>query len=413
MVRSDELVSLWLARHGEAANSLEERYGGIADFPLTATGIQQADKLAAHAKTIGIKAVITSPLRRARQTADIVADSLKTARTHVIEDLVEWNSYGVLSGLTRDEAKALFPQIMNHVQGCPEEPGVYLQGAEGRSQFIARVERAFRVCLEIVRQAPAEPCLVVGHGKFLQVLTTAVLHASGVLSYAPSGLNRLDYQGPIARLTQSQHLSQNYSTEPRSMKIYLVRHGEAEDDLDDSYGGAADHALTPNGENQARALASSLAGKEIDHIYTSPQRRAARTAEIIANKLGKTEKLQVIDGLRERNSYGVLSGIPKSRAHQLFPLILKPGEIRSGFSKEPLLGAEDFTSFVERVSTAFLEIVKNASASDVGTIAVVSHGTWLKALLGEHLGLEIPKDWAHASTILLEYFPAKAVVMSA
>lgn len=194
------------------------------------------------------------------------------------------------------------------------------------------------------------------------------------------------------------------------MKIYLVRHGEAGDDLDDSYGGAADHQLTTRGESQARDLASALKTRVIEKMYTSPQRRALKTATIIAHELSISNDVCVVEDLRERNSYGVLSGIPKSKASELFPLILQPGEIRSGHSKEPLLGSEGFDSFVSRVSAAFTAISKEAFVDDHDCIAIVTHGTWLRILVGEHLGLDLPPDWKHASTLLLEYSPASAVI---
>jgi len=195
------------------------------------------------------------------------------------------------------------------------------------------------------------------------------------------------------------------------MKIFLVRHGEAEDDLDDSYGGAADHKLTPKGESQARELAEELRAESIEKIYTSPQRRALTTATIIANELSISDAVCVVEDLRERNSYGVLSGIPKNKAAELFPLILKKGEVRSGHSKTPLLGSEEFEAFESRVASAFAEVSRAALLDNLARIAIVTHGTWLRVLVGEHLGLDLPPDWKHASSLLLEYTPAKAAIV--
>ena len=80
--------------------------------------------------------------------------------------------------------------------------------------------------------------------------------------------------------------------------------------------------------------------------------RATETAEIIAKELGGLP-LTIVPELRERNSYGVLSGVPKDRAKELFGYILDELKEKPGYSREPLLGAEDFDRFVERVRAGF------------------------------------------------------------
>jgi broad specificity phosphatase PhoE len=411
-VRARASMSLWLARHGEAANTLDRRYGGIADFPLSPSGRQQADVLATRARQAGIKHIITSPLQRAMQTAKVVTDQMHDVELHVIEDLQEWNSYGVLTGLQPSEAHTLFPDVMQAVNGQPENPSAPILGSEPPEVFHARVVKAFHSCLEITARVPPQTCLIIGHGKFLHVLATSVLHTTGLMSYEPAHMYRLEYRPPYAQLSlPSQSTPHPRRPERVFMKIYLVRHGEAEDDLDDSYGGAADHPLTPKGEAQAGDLAATLKESVITRIYTSPQRRASKTATIMASELMISNAVRVVDDLRERNSYGVLSGIPKSNACELFPLILKPGEVRSGHSKEALLGAEDYDAFVNRVVATFSLISREASADQIDNIAIVTHGTWLRILVSEHLGLSLPQGWKHASTMLLEYSPAKAAIL--
>src|SRR5438105_1487309 len=105
------------------------------------------------------------------------------------------------------------------------------------------------------------------------------------------------------------------------MKVYLVRHGESVDDLEDAYGGIADYPLTDSGRSTARTLAEKLSDSGIGLLYSSPYKRAYETAQIIQATVGC--ELRVLEDLKERNSYGVLSGVTKQKAKDLFSGVLK------------------------------------------------------------------------------------------
>jgi broad specificity phosphatase PhoE len=62
--------------------------------------------------------------------------------------------------------------------------------------------------------------------------------------------------------------------------VYLVRHGETAWSISGQHTGRTDVALTPKGEDEARALAPRLKGLLFDHVFSSPLRRAQRTCEL-------------------------------------------------------------------------------------------------------------------------------------
>src|SRR5471032_3086869 len=66
---------VYLARHGQTAYNLEGRFQGQQQIPLDETGRAQALELAERAAPLGFRALWTSPLIRARETADAVAAS--------------------------------------------------------------------------------------------------------------------------------------------------------------------------------------------------------------------------------------------------------------------------------------------------------------------------------------------------
>lgn len=72
------------------------------------------------------------------------------------------------------------------------------------------------------------------------------------------------------------------------MKIYLVRHGETDWNVQKKIQGTTDVPLNETGRKQAAALADKLVREnyQIDRVYTSPQLRAAATAQIAASALG-------------------------------------------------------------------------------------------------------------------------------
>jgi broad specificity phosphatase PhoE len=67
---------IWLARHGETNYNLERRFQGQGSVELSERGREQARELAEEAATLGIASLWSSPLPRARQTAEIVAQRL-------------------------------------------------------------------------------------------------------------------------------------------------------------------------------------------------------------------------------------------------------------------------------------------------------------------------------------------------
>ena len=93
-----------LLRHGQTEHTPERRFSGRNELPLSLTGRAEAEAAAARAADLGIEVVVASPLRRTRETAEIVAAALGLP-VEFDEDLVELD-FGDLEGLTFDEAAA-------------------------------------------------------------------------------------------------------------------------------------------------------------------------------------------------------------------------------------------------------------------------------------------------------------------
>lgn len=194
------------------------------------------------------------------------------------------------------------------------------------------------------------------------------------------------------------------------MKVFLARHGEAVDDIEDCYGGIADFPLTDRGREQARALAELLAGRGIQRVFSSPLARARETAELVADTLGLRSHLSVVPALQERNSYGVLSGVNKDRAKTLFRAVLQDLKEKPGYSREPLVGAEDFDAFVTRARQALDEVLRQAITAGAECILIVSHGKLTRALCEEVLRVDFAGELPLGRVLQVDYSPSRARV---
>jgi broad specificity phosphatase PhoE len=100
----DEAGEVWLARHGATEWSESGRHTSVTDLPLTAEGEAAARSLAPRLADIHFDLVLTSPLQRARRTAELAG----FPDAHVDDDLTEW-AYGDYEGLTTVQIRETVP----------------------------------------------------------------------------------------------------------------------------------------------------------------------------------------------------------------------------------------------------------------------------------------------------------------
>ena len=106
---------VYLIRHGETEWSLTGQHTGITDIPLTENGRRLAMRLEPILAKQKFVMVLTSPLKRARDTCEL---SGLGAAAHIDNDLVEWN-YGEYEGLTSREIRKKTPGWLLFDHGCP------------------------------------------------------------------------------------------------------------------------------------------------------------------------------------------------------------------------------------------------------------------------------------------------------
>jgi probable phosphoglycerate mutase len=161
-------TTMVLVRHGSSVLSPERRFSGRGDVPLSEAGVEQARRVAARlAGRDGVKAVVSSPLLRARLTAEAIAGALGLGVT-VEDDLME-TDFGDWEGYTFAEVQRDWPDELAAWLASPE---VAPPGGESFAATAARVASARD---RITAGYPAAEVVVVSHvGPIKTLLRTAL-----------------------------------------------------------------------------------------------------------------------------------------------------------------------------------------------------------------------------------------------
>lgn len=160
------------------------------------------------------------------------------------------------------------------------------------------------------------------------------------------------------------------------MLLYCVRHGESTYNAEGRVQGQSDVPLSEFGLRQAQAVAAALRQVPIDVLYSSPLRRAYRTAEIAADMLGL--EIRTDDRLKELNA-GVFQDKLRSELGSLYPEALD--RWTSGDPDFAIPGGESRNDLKRRG----MEVLQEIATREHQNAAIISHGrlliTALKGLL--------------------------------
>jgi probable phosphoglycerate mutase len=181
---------LILVRHGATAHNVENRFSGVNALPLSEIGEQQAKQLADRLATFSAVGIVaSSPLPRARQTADAIADRLGLAVV-VVDGFTELD-FGAWDGLTYDEVVRQWPD--EFVQWSTR-PDVAPPGGESIADLTRRVCRARD---GVVSGIPDGRAVVVTHVTPIKALLRIALDAptSALFRFHldPASVSIIDY----------------------------------------------------------------------------------------------------------------------------------------------------------------------------------------------------------------------------
>ncbi|EPY32707.1 phosphoglycerate mutase [Strigomonas culicis] len=162
------MAQIYVCRHGQDMDNVAGILNGHRDEPLSALGKSQAAALAQKVKDeqLQLNAIYTSPLRRAKETAEEVGRSTGVPVV-VMADLIE-RDFGVLTG----KPYADIPKYAgeNVVQ---TDKVLYFLSAEGSETFDKCIERAHRVLNDVDARHKGDHVLLVCHGDIGKMLVAA------------------------------------------------------------------------------------------------------------------------------------------------------------------------------------------------------------------------------------------------
>lgn len=161
-------MNLYLLRHGETDWNRTGRLQGHTDIPLNQTGKMQIRQAAKELANMGvdIELILSSPLKRAFESAEIAADELSYKEDILVESLLIERHFGKGEGLTLDERNERYPDFL-----FPE--------MESFEDLIARAHTVFDKIVTDYKDR--QNILVVAHGAILSAMVTAI--TGGKIAY--------------------------------------------------------------------------------------------------------------------------------------------------------------------------------------------------------------------------------------
>ncbi|SEW31023.1 histidine phosphatase family protein [[Clostridium] fimetarium] len=158
------------------------------------------------------------------------------------------------------------------------------------------------------------------------------------------------------------------------MKLIFIRHGQTDWNLEKRIQGSTDIELNKNGLDQGKRLGIELKDMHlhIEKIYTSKQKRAEQTAEIVSQYLNK--KYEVLEGLEEMN-LGLWEGNTWTEVQEKYPAQYSKWLIDRRYTRLP--EGESYQDVLDRLLPILKKIIK-INSSDV---LIVTHSAVIMCLL--------------------------------
>jgi len=204
IIVGETMTTLILARHGETMWNVEKIYRGRTDVSLNQTGVKQAELLGKYLHNWELEAIYSSPLKRAFETANIIARYQKTG-VRIAEGLIDFD-YGEWQSLPEQEAKRLYPALHNEWHSNPHN--VRMPGGESLEDVR---KRAIGVVNDVISTYRGS-VILVSHRVVNKVLICSLLGLDNShfwnINQDVGGITFFDYVG--GRFVLTRHNDTSY-----------------------------------------------------------------------------------------------------------------------------------------------------------------------------------------------------------
>ncbi|MDB9447364.1 histidine phosphatase family protein [Anabaena sp. CS-542/02] len=397
-----------IVRHGQSSYNIERRIQGRTDVSrLTEKGCADASKVGKALSNIPFSAIYTSPLQRAKKTAEIiyselVTDSTKSVTPQVADNLMEID-LPLWAEMLSADVKEKFTEDYRTWKQRPHELRMLLKdGTTEHFPVLSIYEQARLFWQEILPRHQGETILIVAHNGINRALISTALGISPSryhsLQQSNCCISVLNFAGGLGEpvqlesLNQTQHLGETLpSLRPghQGVRLLLVRHGETEWNRQTRFQGQIDIPLNDNGRQQAQIAGEFLKDVVIDFAVSSSMLRPKETAELILNH-HPSINLDLQDGLREI-SHGLWEGKLETEIEQEFPGELQRWRLVPAQVQMPK--GENLEQVWQRSVASWQGIIQDALTKQLKTGLVVAHDATNKTLLCHVLGLSADNFW--------------------
>lgn len=405
-----------LVRHGESTFNAEGRVQGHCDLSaLTPQGLATAYRVGETLRGIDFAAIYTSPLQRAKQTAQQLLSALQAGadsqgkalpNLQIHPGLIEI-SLPLWEGLTFEQVRLQDPIAYGFWKESPHLLEMQIPGPDGPTSFLplpALYQQARQFWQEILPQHPGETILLVCHSGISRALISTALGLGPeryqTLQKANCGISVLNFPlgwgSPVQleSLNLTSHLGQPFPPPRRgheALRLLLVRHGETDWNRQGRFQGRIDVPLNPTGRQQANQVAEFLRQVSIDFAVSSPMLRPRETAELILAHHPQVT-LTFMEDLREI-SHGDWEGQLEAEIETRFP-----GELqrwRETPAQVQMPQGENLQQVWDRAIAAWNQIVTTAKADGQGGKVglVVAHDAINKVILCHVAGVGPENFW--------------------
>lgn len=378
-----------LLRHGQTDWNIDRRFQGNTDIPLNNTGREQIraalpelQNLAATG--VSIDGVVSSPLSRAIESAQIVAEGLNVPYLGAYEGLQE-RYFGELEG------KVATPELVVAARSGK------IPTVEPRGEFVARAVTALN---RIRTEHPGKNIVVATHGMLIAVTMTALLKNERPEQLNEEGMYPIPTNGTLTQVPLELldaaidryviiHTQPDLKPEPAPKNLgslTLVRHGQTDWNKGGLMQGISNIPLNDTGREQARNTAQKLveAGLEFDVLLASPLSRAYETAQLLGERLNLPVAGTYPD-LVERH-YGMGEGVNFPLSQRCNPERYWPG-------------AESERDLYIRAARVLRQMVREHPGQ---RIIAVSHGSLIRRALSAASGKEHTEPVPNAQPVEID-----------
>ena len=383
-------LKFYFVRHGKTLFNRKGRMQGWCDSPLLEEGIQQAKNVASALRNVPFNRAYSSTSERAWDTAKEIC-KYHDIPLILTKGLKEF-SFGSLDGARKEE-----------VLDSPFFDDWSSKGGETSEGFAKRVFTTMQSIVDNSRDG--DTILLVSHGAYA-VRILEILFGMNLDDYVNrckeqnrwlmpnTGMLIFHYKDGAFFLDQEPIDVNEYRQlyDPKTIDIYLMRHGETRFNVQERMQGRCDSPLTEKGIQEAKLAAEKLKDIHFSTIYVSTSERARDTAEIVAQyhpgNIVYTKKICEVN-------YGDLEGLTFKEAD--------PSSKRFMDTHYGDVGGEEHSDVTRRMYSMFQEIYDTHQDQD--KVLLVSHGDFYLVCLEVLFGFKKEDIFQEASELGINPVP--------